>query len=64
MESNSFEAAKRREMVSRTFHLDVKQLEPLQKVSKQLEISQSELVRRSIEFFIDEFVKYNQKNKS
>jgi len=58
---NTFEAEQRREMISRTFHLDIKQLAPLKKVSAELGISQSEAIRRSIALFIEEYKKHSQK---
>jgi hypothetical protein len=61
MMHNTFEAQPKREMISRTFHLDIQQLEPLKKVSRELGISQSEIIRRSVTLFIDEFKKHTQK---
>lgn len=58
---NAFETEQRREMISRTFHLDIKQLEPLKKVSVELGISQSEAIRRSIALFIEEYKKHSKK---
>ncbi|MBI5637868.1 MAG: hypothetical protein HZA03_07860 [Nitrospinae bacterium] len=48
-----FQGLRKKEMVARTFHLESEQLHPLRKVSEQLGLSQSEVVRRSINFFID-----------
>lgn len=62
MAINAFETEQRREMISRTFHLDIKQLVPLKKVSVELGISQSEAIRRSIALFIEEYKKHSQKN--
>ncbi len=61
MERNIFRASARKEMISRTFHLDSGQLESLQKVSKKLGISQSEMVRRSISYFTEEYAKQSKK---
>ncbi len=58
---NPFKPSSKKEMVSRTFHIDVEQLDAMQKVSKKLGISQSEMVRRSIYHFVDEFSKRSQK---
>ena len=63
MEHNTFEAQQKREMISRTFHLDIRQLEPLKKVSRELGISQSEMIRRSVTLFIDEFIKHTKKRR-
>ncbi|MFQ5432993.1 MAG: ribbon-helix-helix domain-containing protein [Nitrospinota bacterium] len=63
MERNTFKAQQKREMISRTFHLDSRQLEPLKKVSRELGISQSEMIRRSVALFIDEFKKHSKKNR-
>ena len=63
MEQNAFEAQQKKEMISRTFHLDSRQLEPLKNVSRELGISQSEMVRRSVTLFIDEFKKHTKKNR-
>jgi len=63
MVNNTFEAQTKREMISRTFHLDSRQLEPLKKVSRELGISQSEMIRRSVALFIDEFKKHTRKNR-
>ena len=63
MEHNTFEARQKREMISRTFHLDSRQIEPLKKVSRELGISQSEIIRRSVTLFIDEFKKHSKKNR-
>ncbi|GMT43167.1 MAG: hypothetical protein IEMM0002_1578 [bacterium] len=61
MARNTFETEPRREMISRTFHIDMEQLEPLKKVSQELGISQSEAIRRSISLFIDEYKKHSQR---
>ena len=63
MVRSTFEAHQKKEMISRTFHLDIDQLEPLKKVSRELGISQSEIIRRSVSLFIDEFKKHTQKNR-
>ena len=55
MAKNTFAAEPKREMISRTFHLDIGQLEPLKRISQKLGISQSEMIRRSIELFMEEF---------
>ena len=61
MVHNTFETQTKREMISRTFHLDSRQLEPLKRVSRELGISQSEMIRRSVELFIEEFKKHTKK---
>lgn len=48
-----FHGLRKKDMIARTFHLDAEQLPPLRKLSEQMGISQSEVVRRSISFFID-----------
>lgn len=48
-----FHGLRKKEMIARTFHLESDQLQPLRKLSEQMGISQSEVVRRSISFFID-----------
>ncbi|MFQ5432992.1 MAG: ribbon-helix-helix domain-containing protein [Nitrospinota bacterium] len=63
MSENTFEAQQKREMISRTFHLDSCQLEPLKKVSRELGISQSEMIRRSVTLFINEFKKHSKKTR-
>ena len=57
MKQNIFNAKPKNDMVSRTFHLDKEQLNPLLETSKELGISQSEVVRRSISLFIAEYNK-------
>jgi len=57
MKQNIFNAKPKNDMVSRTFHLDKEQLDPLLETSKDLGISQSEVVRRSISLFITEYKK-------
>lgn len=47
-----FQGLRKKDMVARTFHLEVEQLQPLRKISDQMGLSQSEVVRRSINFFI------------
>ncbi len=61
MEQNIFRVSTKKEMISRTFHLNSGQLESLQNVSKKLGISQSEMVRRSITFFTEEYAKQSRK---
>ena len=63
MGHNTFEAQQKREMISRTFHLDSSQLEPLKQVSRELGISQSETIRRSVTLFIEEFKKHTKKSR-
>lgn len=48
-----FHGLRKKEMIARTFHLESDQLQPLRKLSEQMGISQSEVVRRSISFFMD-----------
>lgn len=48
-----FQKLRKKDMMARTFHLETDQLQPLRKISEQMGISQSEVVRRAINFFID-----------
>jgi len=64
MHNNIFEATPKTDMVSRTFHLHHDQLKPLQKIAKDLGISQSEIVRRSISLFLLEYEKRADSQKS
>ena len=59
-----FESNLKEEKVSRTFHLHKKQVEELKNVSKHLGVPQSELVRRSVQHFLNEFKEYHTKNDS
>jgi len=61
MPFKAFEGGSRKERISRTFHLEVDQLEPLQKASKTMGVSQSEVVRRSINFFIERLGRHQQR---
>ncbi len=54
-QSDVFRISRKKEMVARTFHLENEQLEPLQQVAGQMGISQSEMVRRSINLFIERY---------
>ena len=63
MTNTRFKPVLKTEMISRTFHLDINHIKHLKDISSKLGISQSELVRRSIAHFIDEFDDY-QKQKS
>jgi len=63
MDKNIFAPVEKNVKISRTFHLYQNQLKPLQDVSKQLGISQSEMVRLSISYFIDEYKKQGKKNQ-
>ncbi|MBI5178270.1 MAG: hypothetical protein HZA04_03320 [Nitrospinae bacterium] len=56
-----FEGGSRKERISRTFHLEMDQLEPLQQASQAMGVSQSEVVRRSINYFIQRLARYQQR---
>lgn len=57
MKHNIFSAAPPNEMRSRTFHLHQDQLSPLKETAKKLGVSQSEIVRRAVSLFMDEYKK-------
>lgn len=63
MSYGAFEGFQKREMKSRTFHLGADQIEPLKNTSRKMGISQSKVVRRSINLFIQELERYNSKPK-
>ncbi len=48
-----FHGLQKKDMIARTFHLEADQLQPLRQISQQMGISQSEVVRRSINFFME-----------
>jgi hypothetical protein len=60
MENIIFEPVFKEEMLSRTFHLEVNQVTGLKGTSRQLGISQSEIVRRLVQDFLDEYKKYQE----
>ncbi len=61
MSNKQFEKATKKDRISRTFHLETEQIVPLQQASKVMGVSQSEVVRRSINFFIDRLNKHAMK---
>jgi len=61
MNRKAFEGAQKRERISRTFHLEMGQIGPLQKAAKDMGVSQSEVVRRSLNFFIERLNRHMQK---
>ncbi len=56
-----FAGPRKKEMMARTFHLETDQLQPLRKVSELMGVSQSEVVRRSINFFIEGYHRATRK---
>jgi hypothetical protein len=59
MLANKFEPSPKKDLIARTFHLETALIKPMRQVSEYLGISQSELVRRSIFFYIKEFQENN-----
>jgi hypothetical protein len=58
---DAFEGTEKKQRISRTFHLEMGQIDPLMQASKVLGISQSEVVRRSIDYFLEELGRHKQK---
>lgn len=56
---NKFEPSPKKDLIARTFHLETTLIKPMVQISKYLGISQSELVRRSIFSYINEFQEEN-----
>jgi hypothetical protein len=62
MVEDAFQEPEKRVMVSRTFHIEKKQINPMKSSASALGISQSELVRRSINLFISGYRDSRRKN--
>ncbi len=60
-EMEPFVGSRKKEMMARTFHLEMDQLQPLRDISEQMGVSQSEVVRRSINFFIEGYQRATRK---
>jgi hypothetical protein len=61
MAFDAFQGLQKKEMTSRTFHLGKEQIGPLKFTANVMGISQSEVVRRSINLFIEELRRRQQK---
>jgi len=61
MNSNFFISSKKKAMLLRTYLLGTSQVTVLKDISRQLGISQSEVVRRSIDYFRYDYEKFKEK---